>query len=139
MTQLSSDDRHAIGELLARYCFAIDYGRWSEFGAFFTEGCTLDFGKLMGTFTGQEGIARFAETLKASGVFMRHYTTNVVIRGDGGDGDGAHAESYVLAMTGAPGNLSQTTGRYEDDLVKIDGRWRIHVRRAVIELPGSER
>ena len=134
MSQLSSDDRHAIGELLARYCFAIDYGRWSELRTFFTEDCTLDFGKLMGSFTGQDGIARFAETLKASGVFMRHYTTNFVIQGDG---ERAHAESYVLAMTGSPGNLSSTTGRYEDELTKIDGRWRIRVRRAVIEMPAG--
>jgi hypothetical protein len=138
MSQLSSDDRQAIGELLARYCFAIDHGRWSELRTFFTEDCTLDFGKLMGTYTGQEGITRFAETLKSTGIFMRHYTTNVVIRGDGEDSERARAESYVLAMTGTPGNLSPTTGRYEDDLVKIDGRWRIRVRRAVIEMPGSE-
>ena len=53
-------------------------------------------------------------------------------------GMGSAGREYI------PGRIHRSdrmasTGRYEDDLVKIDGRWRIHVRRAVIELPGSER
>jgi hypothetical protein len=39
-------------------------------------------------------------------------------------------------MTGAPGSLQQTTGRYDDEFVKIDGAWRFRVRRALIEMPG---
>jgi hypothetical protein len=65
---------------------------------------------------------------------MRHYVTNVRITGDGSS---AHAESYVLAMVGDPGKLSPTTGHYEDDLQKVNGRWKLRTRRAVIELPGA--
>ncbi len=133
MSQLSSDDRLAITEIMATYCHAIDLGRWDDLPALFTEDCRLDFGTLMGVFEGTAGVRRFADTLRGIGIFMRHYTTNLIIRGDG---ERAHAESYVLAITGAPGSSMPTTGRYEDELVKVGGRWRIRVRRAILDTPG---
>ena len=132
MSQLSSDDRLAIAEVLALYCHAIDLGRWDELPTLFTEDCRLDFGALMGVFEGHEGVRRFTGMLQGTGLFMRHYTTNMVL---GGDGVRARAESYVLAITGPAGSQSQTTGRYEDELVKVNGRWCIRERRALIEVP----
>ena len=132
MNQLSAEDRVAIAEILAAYCHAIDLGRWEGFPALFTDDCRLDFGSLMGVFEGHEGVARFVDTMSRLGLFMRHYTTNLVVTGDE---QRARAESYVLAITGAPGSSSQTTGRYEDELVKRDGRWRIRVRRALLDTP----
>ncbi len=132
MSQLSSDDRFAIAEIMAAYCHAIDLGRWEGFPDLFTEDCRLDFGRLMGVFEGTAGVRRFVETMQGLGLFMRHYTTNTIVRGDA---DRARAESYVLALTGPPGSSSQTTGRYEDELVKVGGRWRIRVRRAILDTP----
>jgi SnoaL-like protein len=132
MSQLSPEDRVAISELMGAYCHAIDLGRWDELPEMFTSDCRLDFGRLMGVFEGTEGVRRFADTLRGIGIFMRHFTTNIVVRGDG---DRARAESYVLAVTGAPGSSAQTTGRYEDELVKVAGRWRIRVRRALLDTP----
>jgi hypothetical protein len=131
MSQLSADDRAAIAEVLAAYCWTIDHGRWDELPALFSDDCRLDFGAVMGIFEGPDGLQRFAETLRGTGLFMRHYVTNVVLRGDGAR---AEASSYVLAITGPPGGRMTTTGRYEDELVKVAGRWRIRRRRAVIEL-----
>ena len=133
MSQLSTEDRLAIAELMATYCHAIDLGRWDAFPGLFTADCKLDFGSAMGVFEGTEGMRRFAETMKGIGLFMRHYTTNVVLQGDG---QRARGESYVLAITGPPGASSQMTGRYEDELVKVDGRWRIRTRRALLDHPG---
>ena len=132
MAQLSSDDRLAIQEVLAAYCHAIDKGRWDDFCALFTPDCQLDFGKLMGAHAGHDGVRNFTEILKSTGLFMRHYTLNVIVSGDG---ERARASSYVLAITGTPGNQSQTTGFYEDELLKTGGRWLLRVRRALIDLP----
>ena len=132
MAQLSAEDRLAIHEVLATYCHAIDTGRWDDFRALFAPDCRLDFGKLMGTHEGHDGIRRFSEMLKATGLFMRHYTLNIIVSGDG---ERARASSYVLAITGTPGNQSQTTGFYEDELVKTGGRWLLRVRRALIDGP----
>ena len=132
MSQLSTEDRLAIGELVAAYCYAIDLGRWETLSELFTDDCRLDFGETMGVHEGSAGLATFTTLLRSAPVRMRHYVTNVVVRGDA---EQARAESYVLAFVGEPGDLRQTTGRYEDELVKRGGRWRIRTRRAVIELP----
>jgi len=132
VSQLSTDDRLAIAEIMAAYCHAIDLGRWEGFPALFTEDCRLDFGSLMGVFEGPEGVRRFVDMMARLGLFMRHFTTNVIVKGDG---ERANAESYVLAITGPPGSSSQTTGRYEDEFVKVGGRWRIRVRRAILDTP----
>jgi hypothetical protein len=132
VSQLSSDDRYAISEIMAAYCQAIDLGRWEAFESLFTEDCRLDFGEVMGVFEGTAGLRRFVDTMKGLGLFMRHYNTNVILRGDA---ERARGESYVLAVTGAPGASSQTTGRYEDEFVKQGGRWRMRVRRAILDRP----
>ena len=132
VSQLSPEDRLAIHEVLAAYCHAIDFGRWDNFPSLFTDDCRLDFGSVMGVFEGRDGIARFVDMMRGLGLLMRHYTTNVVVSGDGGR---ARAESYVLAVTGPPGSSHQTTGRYEDELVKRDGRWHLRVRRALLDTP----
>ena len=52
------------------------------------------------------------------------------------DGDQAHAESYVLVTLLSPDTTTATVmcGRYVDRLERRDGRWRIAVRRATVEL-----
>src|SRR5262249_39731853 len=82
VSQLTTDDRVAIAEIMAAYCHAIDRGQWDVLPGLFTEDCRLDFGSLMGVFEGHDGVRRFADTLKGIGLLMRHYTTNLVLRGD---------------------------------------------------------
>ena len=52
------------------------------------------------------------------------------------DGDGAHAESYVMVTLLSPDETTATVmcGRYVDRLERRDGAWRIAVRRATVEL-----
>jgi hypothetical protein len=134
MAALTTEDRLAIQELMALYSRAIDFGRWEEMPEFFTDDCTLDFGALMGQHRGKDGIRAFAGTLSKLGLTMRHYVSNCIITGDG---EKADATTYVLAFTGPKGSLQPTTGRYEDQLRKVNGRWLLHVRRGIIEMPGQ--
>jgi hypothetical protein len=135
VSTLTAEDRLDIQELMARYSRAIDFGRYEELPGFFTEDCTLDFGTLMGTHQGREAVGRFGTMLAGTGLTMRHYVGNCIIEGDGAQ---ATAVTYVLAFTGPKsGSLTPTTGRYEDELRKIDGRWLLHVRRGIIEMPGQ--
>src|SRR5207245_11794280 len=97
VSQLSADDRLAIREIIATYCHALDLGRWDEFVDLFSDDCRLDFGSLMGVYEGREGVRRFGERIQGLGLFMRHYTPNVVVRGDG---ERARAAPQVLAVTG---------------------------------------
>lgn len=134
MSALTADDRFAIMDILARYARCIDFQRWDELPTLFTDDCTVDFGKVMGTHDGKDGVATMAKMIGGTGLMMRHYSTNVIIEGDG---DRVEVTSYVLAFTGGgAGNLMPTTGRYEDEMVKRDGRWLLKRRRGVIEMPG---
>ncbi len=133
MSELSVQDRLDIQELMAVYSRAIDFGRWEELPDLFTDDCTLDFGKVMGTHQGKDAVRAFANMLKGTGLTMRHYVTNCIITGGG---DRAEATTYVLAFTGQKGSLTPTTGRYEDRLRKQGGRWLLQERRGIIELGG---
>jgi hypothetical protein len=128
MSELTTADRLEINEVLALYCHCIDRGRWDGFAEIFTDDCRLDLRPLLALFEGKAGIVKFIETLKPLPITMRHYNCNAVIRGNAGS---ARAESYVLALTGAEGNLQQTTGFYEDEFVKQQGRWKIRSRRLI--------
>ena len=131
MSQLTVQDRLDIQELMAVYSRAIDFGRWEELPDLFTDDCTLDFGKVMGTHQGKDAVRAFANMLKGAGLTMRHYVTNCIITGGG---DRAEATTYVLAFTGQKGSLTPTTGRYEDRLRRQGGRWLLQERRGIIEL-----
>ena len=52
------------------------------------------------------------------------------------DGDEAHAESYVMVTLLSPDASTATVmcGRYIDRLTRREGRWRIAVRRATVEV-----
>ena len=134
MSQLTTEDRLAIQELMAVYSRCIDFKRWDELPDLFTEDCTLDFGAVMGKHQGREGIRNFADMLSNTGLTMRHYVTNCIITGNS---ETADATTYVLAFTGEPGGMHPTTGRYEDRVRKVNGRWLLHVRRGIIEMPGQ--
>lgn len=130
MGQLTADDRFAIHELLAQYSRVIDTGRWEEFHTLFTPDGRLEFGP-MGTFEGVEGLQRFAGMIRSVGNFMRHYVTNVTLSGDG---ERARGACYLLALTGPDaGKLTPSTGFYEDELVKRDGRWLLRARRILLD------
>jgi 3-phenylpropionate/cinnamic acid dioxygenase small subunit len=134
MSDLTTADRLQIQEVLARYSHCVDRARWEAFPELFTSDCRLDLSQLMGSYEGHAGIRKFSDTLAPLNVFMRHLVTNIVIEGDG---ERAHVESYVVAVTGSAATPSSTTGFYDDELVKQNGRWLIHRRRLALDVPGK--
>ena len=79
------EEKDAIREVLAQYCFALDDGRFDDMAACFAEDGTWQtfFGKA----TGRKAIAEFAAGLRSHrrGPTPRaiHHVTNVVIALDG--------------------------------------------------------
>ncbi len=133
MAKLSAEDRLDIIEIIARYSRCIDEPRWDDLPGLFAPDARVDCGPL-GQFAGSEGIGNFVAVLRSVGQMMRHYTTNVTIEGDS---ERARAHVYVLALVGPrPGALQITTGFYEDELVKRDGRWLFSQRRVLLDMPG---
>jgi len=133
-TQSSSyaEDRSQIEDLQARYMFALDFHDPDTYASTFTEDGVLDYGPQV---KGREAIKkviadmakRFADQAKdESGLrpaVGRHNISNVVIKIDGNKATGrAYWFHYSNNNPKRTGTLD-SFGHYEDEMVKIDGKW----------------
>jgi uncharacterized protein (TIGR02246 family) len=116
------EEKDAIREVMARYCFALDDGRFADMAALFTEDGTWQtfFGKA----TGHKAIAEFAAGLRAhrtDNPRAIHHVTNIVIMLDG---DTAKVRSNWTTVQNAPeGPKIGSGGAYDDEMVKIGDAW----------------
>ncbi len=119
-------DKDEIRELLARYCFALDDGRFEEMAELFVPDGVWETG--FGTGRGRTGIVAQAERILAGEKPRRvHLTSNIVIDLEG---DTAAARSNWLMFANSPaGPVIGFGGSYFDQLVKVEGRWFFHHRR----------
>ena len=135
-------DRAEIEDLMARYLFAIDYADWDAYVATFAEDGELEFasGKSKGREAIRaavtrfaEGIGRFYHTADGQPAKVRHIVLQTVIRGEG---NRAWGRSPWLEMANhGPGDEPKigTYGIYEDEFVKVGGRWLIARRNVLNE------
>lgn len=121
-------DKDAIREVLAEYCFCLDEGRFDDMAALFTEDGTwhTDFGKG----AGRAGIVAHARSLRPANAPARrcvHVTTNIVIRLEG---DRAQVRSnWIMAQNSDAGPVVSSAGGYADEMVRRDGRWLFQYRK----------
>ncbi len=135
-------DRAEIEDLMARYLFAIDYFDWDAYVATFAPDGELEFAS--GTSRGREairtavtnfsaGIGRFYHTEDGQPATLRHTTLQSVVRVEG---DRAWARTIWVEMANhGPGDTMKvgTFGLYEDEFVRLDGRWLIQRRNVLNE------
>ena len=134
---LSVADKIEIQELVARYNRAIDSGDiegWVD--TFLPDG--VFEGLVVPTFRGHDELRAFATAFWTEPEYAewrgaQHWTTNMIIEGDG---EGATLFAYHIMFTpnGAGGDPALMCA-YDDELVKVDGRW-LFKRRRVVEFPG---
>lgn len=124
------EEKDAIHETLANYCFYVDAGELDQWANLFTEDATFDAGALAKC-TGRATIQRFlAAALRPWSTTMppmKHCVMNEIITVNG---DEARAKSYIIVIL-APGEGQLSiglAGRYEDQLVKQEGRWLFKTR-----------
>jgi len=104
------EDKDAIREVAAEYCFRLDDGRFAEMAALFTEDGTWDtaFGKA----TGRAAIAELASSLRTRAEQPRpravHMVTNIAIALDGAR---AEARSNPEQPAGAARRLGRRLHR----------------------------
>ena len=123
------EDKEAIREVLAEYCFRLDDGRFAEMAALFSVGGTWDtaFGKA----TGRAAIAELASSLRTRAQQPRpravHLMTNVAITLDG---EHARVRSNWMVMQNDPqGPRIGSGGAYLDEMVRSEGSWRFRYRK----------
>ena len=123
------EDKDAIREVLAEYCFCLDDGRFAEMAALFTEDGTWDtaFGKA----TGRATIAELASSLRARAEEHRpravHLVTNIAIALD--DARAQVRSNWMVVQNSPQGPLVGSGGAYVDEMVRAEGRWLFRYRK----------
>ncbi|GAA3387973.1 nuclear transport factor 2 family protein [Cryptosporangium minutisporangium] len=126
-------DKFDVVETHSRYCDALDRGDADDLVAVFTEDAVW-YCKPMGTFEGHQGLRTFCKAVhEMTPGSMRHTTSNHVVDVTG---DTARLRCYLTGIVwdAAKGVAPQVggAGRYDAQLVRQDGAWKI--RRLDVEL-----
>ena len=123
------EEKDAIREVLAEYCFRLDDGRFAEMSALFTENGTWD--TAFGRATGRTAIADLARDLRERAGDQRpraaHLVTNISIALDGAS---ARVRSNWTVVQNSPeGPKIGSGGAYQDELVKEHRQWLFRYRK----------
>lgn len=122
-------DRLAIVGVLHRYAFAIDDADFESLAGVFTPDAVMEFPG-WGVREGRPAIIELISGVVAELDATQHFLGNATVTSL--EGDRATARSYVWAqhvLNGTlGGDLFVVGGQYRDELVRIDGSWRIHRR-----------
>jgi hypothetical protein len=140
-----AEDRAAIIDLQGRYLFALDFRDAETYASTFAEDGVIDWAR--GEIKGRKAIYEFI----SSGTYnptssaeegkwpaaSRHFITNQVIKVEGNT---AKALTYWFQATNNTADRGTMVlglfGHYEDELVKIDGRW--YFKKRIIYNEGLE-
>jgi 3-phenylpropionate/cinnamic acid dioxygenase small subunit len=148
----AAEDYIAIEQLLMRYAAALNTGDADAYVSLFTPDAEFDLKRdvdepaFLGPFIGHDALRKqWFPDADPNGVPdrrfgpMRHVTTNYEIDVDG---DAATVRAFFMEVVSngdnsPPGSKPPTVhamGRYEDRLVKRDGRWLFSKRTVVIDM-----
>ena len=126
--QSAIEEKDAIREVMAEYCFSLDGARYDDMAALFTEDGTWDtaFGKGTGR-PEVEALVRRLRQSPPSRPRAIHHVTNIVIKLDG---DSARCFSnWVTVQNSDQGPKIGSAGSYTDDMVKQGGSWLFRYRK----------
>ncbi len=136
------EEKDAIREVLAEYCFRLDGGDYDGMAALFTSDGTWD--TAFGAATGRAAIAAQARDLRANRTQVGaganrpravHLVTNIVIAlGGESGGERAEVRSNWTVVQNSPessagGPKIGSGGAYADQMVKQGGQWLFHYRK----------
>jgi len=129
-------DKDAIREVMARYCHALDSGRFDAVATLFAPDgeWTTDYGAA----TGPAEIERFLTGLvprKGEGPQRKHYITNTVIELDGNSASAV--SDYLIIREADDGLIPVMGGTYRDRFVRHDGAWLFQRKELVHDIVGD--
>jgi uncharacterized protein (TIGR02246 family) len=124
---LETADIVALQQVYAAYSHAADAGDGEALADLFVPDGVLDFG--FGSVSGREGLVGFGANVAAGAPGIKHVVSNVLVDGAGDDATGR--ATVVTFLPGEPAPVLNNMGRYEDTFVRVDGTWRLRVRKWV--------
>jgi hypothetical protein len=135
------EEKDAIHETIANYCFHFDGGEFNQWVDLFTEDGRFDAGA-GGVQEGKEALRAFVGALpgripmKDGAPLVKHCVMNEIIKVNGEE---ATAKSYIVVVRskGESALVNGLAGRYEDTLVKQDDRWLFKTRKVHFDLMGD--
>ncbi|MCD2097380.1 nuclear transport factor 2 family protein [Rhodococcus rhodochrous] len=117
------EDLEAIRKLDAQYCRHLDDGNWDALMELFTDDGEFDG---LSHPKGKEEMRTFFAGLASGGLTsFWHFITNLEIDLDG---DRATVRSFLWQPCVTDGTPAIAAGRYNDEVVKVDGRWLYKVK-----------
>lgn len=117
------EDIEEIRQLDAQYCRYLDDRNWDALIDLFTDDGEFDG---LSHPRGRAEMHRFFAGLAAGGLTaFWHFATNIEIEIDG---DRATVRSYLWQPCVTDGTPAIAAGRYNDQVVRVDGRWRYRVK-----------
>lgn len=129
-------DKDAIRETMARYCHALDSGRYDDVAALFTEDgeWTTDYDSSTGRAAIEAMLTRNVPR-KGEGPQRVHYVANSVVEVSG---DTAKAvANYLIVRESENGLIPVMCGTYHDDFVKLGGRWLFRRKELIHNIAGD--
>ena len=136
MNAAALEDKDAIRELLARYCFLLDGYRLAEFAALFT--ADGEWISRNGKAVGPEAIEKLLRDLvpePALGSRRKHFTANIIIDLSG---DSATVISnFLVVRDSEAGPVIAVAGTYDDIVVRTATGWKFRSRRLSHDIAGE--
>jgi 3-phenylpropionate/cinnamic acid dioxygenase small subunit len=130
------EDREAIRELLARYCFLLDGHRLREFATLFT--ADGEWISRNGTAKGPGAIERLLRDLvpePVSGRRRKHFTANIII--ELADDRATVVSNFLVVRDSEAGPVISVAGTYDDVLVRTLEGWKFRARRLSHDIAGE--
>ena len=123
-----AEDRAAIEDLQARYLFALDFHDPDLYVSTFTEDGVLDYGsgEVKGRQAIKDVIAKMPNPRATAGLrpaAARHNISNIVIKVDGNKAAGRSYWFHYSNDNPERRGVFDGFGHYEDELVKVNGKW----------------
>jgi uncharacterized protein (TIGR02246 family) len=128
-----AEDRAEIEDLQARYMFALDFKDADTYASTFTEDGVLDYGPVV---KGRDAIKKVIagmgqraadeaakDTSGLRPAVGRHNISNIVIKIDGNQAEGRAYWFHYSNNNPKRTATLDSFGNYEDEMVKVDGKW----------------
>ena len=123
---LTIEDRIAIHDLIASYAWALDTGDVDGLLAYFTPDAVVieEVFEMPDRWEGTEGIRRFAQHYFSVPDFpgRQHHVSQILVSGNS-ERCAVRAFAFVTECHGEPPYKLRFAGYYEDQVVKVAGRW----------------
>lgn len=116
--------RAEISDLIVAYCINFDDQNWQEFAQLWTDDAS--FAVEDHTFEGKQTVLDFLTTCLPDGYVSKHMISRPLIE-LASDGLTARARTDVVWI--AANFENAIVGRYNDEIVKQDGKWKFRSRR----------